>query len=64
MRQSACLANHLITVNNFVAYFSCTPLDRALDSLLVGPCCSVHQDSTNDFLFMTDGGEPHNESLC
>ena len=29
MRQSACLVINLITVDNFAALFSCTPVDRA-----------------------------------
>ena len=35
MRQSACFMINLITVDNFVALFNCTPVDRALDSMMV-----------------------------
>ena len=31
MRQSACLVINLITVDNFAAFFNCTPVDRASD---------------------------------
>ena len=34
MRQSACLLINPITVNNFVALFNCTPVDRASDSMM------------------------------
>ena len=34
MRQSACLAINPITVDNFVALYNCTPLDRAPDSMM------------------------------
>ena len=34
MRQSACLAINPITVDNFAALFNCTPVDRALDSMM------------------------------
>ena len=34
MRQSACLAISPITVDNFAALFNCTPVDRAVDSLI------------------------------
>ena len=35
MRQSACLMIHPIAVDNFAALFNCTPVDRALDSMMV-----------------------------
>ena len=35
MRQSVCLAINSITVDNFVALFNCTPVDRASDSMIV-----------------------------
>ena len=61
MRQSVCLVINPITVYGFDALFSCTPVDRASDSmmvptlsssfLLVGTgaffCCLVHQGSTD-----------------
>ena len=34
MRQSACLVINPITVDNFAALLNCTPMDRALDSVL------------------------------
>ena len=34
MRQFACLVVNLITVDNFAALFSCTPVDRASDSMM------------------------------
>ena len=34
MRQSACLVIDLITVDNFVALFNCTQVDRASDSMM------------------------------
>ena len=34
MRQSACLVINPITVDNFVALFNCTPVDRASDSIM------------------------------
>ena len=32
MRQSACLVFNPITVDNYAAFFNCTPVGRALDS--------------------------------
>ena len=34
MRQSVCLVINPITVDNFVAPFNCTPVDRASDSMM------------------------------
>ena len=34
MRQSVCLVFHPTTVNNFVSLFNCTPVGRALDSMM------------------------------
>ena len=34
-RQSACLVINPITVDNFIALFDCTPVDRASDSMMV-----------------------------
>ena len=64
MRQSACLVIYPITVNNFAALLTCTPMDRASDSMMVrlkaihlswlGPelfvCCLVLRGSTDDLL--------------
>ena len=35
MRQFACLVVNPVTVDNFVALFNCTPVDRASDSMMV-----------------------------
>ena len=34
MRQSECLVINPIMVDNFAALFNCTPMDRALDSMM------------------------------
>ena len=34
MGHSACLVINTITVDNFVAFFNCTPVDRASDSMM------------------------------
>ena len=34
MRQSACLMINPITVDNIAAFFNCTPVDRASDSMM------------------------------
>ena len=34
MRQSACLVFNPITVNNFAYPFNCTPMGRALDTMM------------------------------
>ena len=34
MRQSECLVNNPITVDNFAALFNCPSMDRASDSLM------------------------------
>ena len=34
MRQSACLVISPITVDNFAAFFNCTPVDRASDFIM------------------------------
>ena len=39
MRQSACLDFNPIMVDNYVAFFNCTPVGRASDSMLA-PTCS------------------------
>ena len=36
MRQSACLVFNPITVDYYAAFFKCTPVGRASDSMLVG----------------------------
>ena len=33
MQQSACLVINPITVDGFAAFFNCTPVDRASDSM-------------------------------
>ena len=35
MRQSACLVFNPITVDNYAAFFNCTPVGRASDSMMV-----------------------------
>ena len=37
MRQSACLVNNPITVDNFAALFNCTRVDRSSDSMMTRP---------------------------
>ena len=34
MRQSACLVFNPIMVDNYAAFFNCTPMDRASDSMM------------------------------
>ena len=34
MRQSACLVFNPIMVNNYAAFFNCTPVGRASDSMM------------------------------
>ena len=34
MRQSACLVIYLIKVDGYAELFNCTPVDRALDSMM------------------------------
>ena len=34
MRQPACLVINPITVDNFAAFYNCTPVDRASDSMM------------------------------
>ena len=34
MQQSACLVINPITVDNFVVFFNCTPVDRASDCMM------------------------------
>ena len=34
IRQPACLVVNPITIDNFVALFNCTPVDRASDSMM------------------------------
>ena len=55
MRQPACLAFNLITVNNYASLFNCTPVGRASDSMMAQTffvCCLVHQGSTGDSLLL------------
>ena len=40
MRQSACLVINLVTVDSFASFFNCTPVGRALDSMM-GPTYSL-----------------------
>ena len=52
MRQSACLVPNPIMVDNYAAFFNCTPVGRAYFSwfgseLLV--CCLAHRDPTGVF---------------
>ena len=35
MRQSVCLVFNPIMVDNYAAFFNCTPVDRASDSMMV-----------------------------
>ena len=37
MRQNACLVINPITVNGYATIFNCTPVDRALDSMMARP---------------------------
>ena len=37
MKQSACLVINPITIDNFAAFFNCTPVDRASDSMMDRP---------------------------
>ena len=63
MRQSACLVFNPITVDNYAAFFNCTPVGRASDSTMapkaihfswLGPellvCCLAHRGPTDVFL--------------
>ena len=34
MRQSACLVINPVRIDNFSAFFNCTPVDRASDSMM------------------------------
>ena len=57
MRQSACLVVNPITVDNFAAFFNCTPVDRASDFMMARPkaihfSCLVHRGSTDDPLLL------------
>ena len=66
MRQSACLVFNPITVDNHAAFFNCTPLGRASDSMMarlkaihfswLGPellvCCLAHQGPTDVVLLL------------
>ena len=67
MRQSACLVFNPIMVDNYAAFFNCTPEDRASDSMMLsrlkaihfswlGPellvCCLAHRGSTGVFLLL------------
>ena len=65
MRQSACLVFNPIMVDNYAAFFNCTPVGRASDSLMarhkaihfswLGPellvCCLAHRGPTGVFSF-------------
>ena len=37
MRQFACLVINPITIDGFAAFFNCTPVDRASDSMMARP---------------------------
>ena len=64
MRQSACLVFNPITVDSYAAFFNCTPVGRASDSMMarlkaihfswLGPellvCCLAHRGPTDVFL--------------
>ena len=39
MRQSACLVFNPIMVDNYAAFFNCTPVGRAPDSMMAGASC-------------------------
>ena len=68
MRQSACLVSNPIMVDNYAAFFNCTPVGRASDSLMarlkaihfswLGPellvCCLAHRGPTGVFSFATE----------
>ena len=66
MRQSACLVFNPIMVDNYAAFFNCTPVGRASDSMMaptfkvihfswLGPellvCCLAHRGPTGVFSF-------------
>ena len=59
IRPSACLVVDQVVVGGFAAFFSCTPVDQASDSMMARPafwsvvtgafvCCLVHPSSTDD----------------
>ena len=63
MRQSACLVFNPIMVDNYAAFFNCTPVGRASDGhnlklfILVGwgwsfVCCLAHRGQTGVFLLL------------
>ena len=66
MRPSVCLVFNPIMIDNYAAFFNCTPVGRASDSMMVrhnaihfswlGPellvCCLAHQGSTGGFLLL------------
>ena len=66
MRQSACLVFNPITVDNYAAFFTCTPVGRAADSMMarlkairfswLGPellvCCLAHWGPADVFLLL------------
>ena len=66
MRHSACLVFNPITVDNYAAFFNCTPVGQASDSMMarhkaihfscLGPDllvrCLVHRGSTGVFLLL------------
>ena len=64
MRQSACLVFKSIMVDNYAAFFNCTPVGRASDYMMapafhfswLGPellvCCLAHQGTTGVFLLL------------
>ena len=65
MRQSVCLVFNPIMVDNYAAFFNCTPVGRASDSMMTPPeaiyfnwlgpellvCCLAHRGSTDFFFF-------------
>ena len=64
MRQSACLVFNPIKVDNYAAFFNCTPVGRASDPMMaptihfswLGPellvCCLAHRGPTGVFLLL------------
>ena len=64
MRHSACLVFNPIMVDNYAAFFNCTPVGRASDSMMaptihfswLGPelhvCCLAHRGPADVFLLL------------
>ena len=42
MRQSACLVVNPIMVDNYAAFFNCTTVGRASDSMMTPPLKAIH----------------------